>query len=369
MQMCNSPILSETDITSSVDNISLSIKTEIEKLTSIFNTKHNELNDETNKAILNLPFVKKIICGYENELLSNKNIEKYIVNLDKYFKEQISSQEDAMSNMFIIIKRQEKTITSLQESVCNLQETVSNLQDEINDIRNRLSSNLIKIEDGGIVDEGSIVEECRIVEEGCVIEECNIKLDIKEIQIDNYDELFFTGPHISISEEKDEDEEEKDEEDEDEEEKDEEEEEEEEEEKDEEEEEEEDEDEEEKDEEEEEEEDEDEEEKDEEEEEEEEEEKDEDEDEEINNQCVEQNLNDDNSIETENDNPELNDEDETNNKLSQEDIEDGEEVWEITIDDKVYFTNNETNGILYSNIDGDPGDEIGKMINGFPQFL
>ena len=327
MQMCNSPILSETDITSSVDNISLSIKTEIEKLTSIFNTKHNELNDETNKAILNLPFVKKIICGYENELLSNKNIEKYIVNLDKYFKEQISSQEDAMSNMFIIIKRQEKTITSLQESVCNLQETVSNLQDEINDIRNRLSSNLIKIEDGGIVDEGSIVEECRIVEEGCVIEECNIKLDIKEIQIDNYDELFFTGPHISISEEKDEDEEEKDEEDEDEEEKDE------------------------------------------EEEEEEEEEKDEDEDEEINNQCVEQNLNDDNSIETENDNPELNDEDETNNKLSQEDIEDGEEVWEITIDDKVYFTNNETNGILYSNIDGDPGDEIGKMINGFPQFL
>ena len=324
MQMCNSPILSEKDITSSIDNISLSIKSEIEKLTYIFHTKHYELNDETNKAILNLPLVKKIICGYENELQAYKSIEEYIVKHDKYVKEHISTQGDTMSSLFIIIKRQEKTISSLQESI-------EHLQNEIKDIINSLSDNVIKI------------EKDPILEESYIIEECNIKLDIKEIQIDNSERLFFIEQQLNENEfqndevKQDEDvldelvdEIDKDEEEEEEEEKD--------------------------------------------EEEEEEEEKDEEEKEEENKENDEPEANggdddDIDSIETENEVPVTTDEPETNDKIDQEDIEDSEEVWEITIDCKVYFTNNETNGILYNNVDGEPGDEIGKMINGFPQFF
>ena len=308
MQMCNSPILSEKDITSSIDNISLSIKSEIEKLTYIFHTKHYELNDETNKAILNLPLVKKIICGYENELQAYKSIEEYIVKHDKYVKEHISTQGDTMSSLFIIIKRQEKTISSLQESI-------EHLQNEIKDIINSLSDNVIKI------------EKDPILEESYIIEECNIKLDIKEIQIDNSERLFFIEQQLNENEfqndegkQEEEEEEEKDEE------------------------------------------------------EEEEEEKDEEEKEEENKENDEPEANggdddDIDSIETENEVPVTTDEPETNDKIDQEDIEDSEEVWEITIDCKVYFTNNETNGILYNNVDGEPGDEIGKMINGFPQFF
>jgi hypothetical protein len=66
-------ILSEKDIDTSIENISASIKTEIENLNGIFISRHNELNNDTNNAILNLPLVKKIVWGYEEEIQQIKN--------------------------------------------------------------------------------------------------------------------------------------------------------------------------------------------------------------------------------------------------------------------------------------------------------
>ena len=49
---------------------------------------------------------------------------------------------------------------------------------------------------------------------------------------------------------------------------------------------------------------------------------------------------------------------------------DEEEVFEITIKNKQYFTNNETNGIIYEmDAAGDPGDELGSFVNGVAKFV
>jgi hypothetical protein len=46
-----------------------------------------------------------------------------------------------------------------------------------------------------------------------------------------------------------------------------------------------------------------------------------------------------------------------------------EEVFEIEIDGKNYFTTNEKSGVIYiSDENGDPGDEVGKFVNGVPIF-
>lgn len=53
----------------------------------------------------------------------------------------------------------------------------------------------------------------------------------------------------------------------------------------------------------------------------------------------------------------------------EEEEEENEEVFEITIKNKTYFTTSETNGIIYeSDASGDPGDEIGVFKNGIPHF-
>ena len=50
--------------------------------------------------------------------------------------------------------------------------------------------------------------------------------------------------------------------------------------------------------------------------------------------------------------------------------EEEEEVFEIEIDDVIYFTTNEKSGIIYaSDENGDPGDEVGVFKNGEPVFL
>jgi hypothetical protein len=46
-----------------------------------------------------------------------------------------------------------------------------------------------------------------------------------------------------------------------------------------------------------------------------------------------------------------------------------EEVFEIEIDGKTYFTTNEKSGVIYiSDENGDPGDEVGNFVNGVPIF-
>jgi len=46
-----------------------------------------------------------------------------------------------------------------------------------------------------------------------------------------------------------------------------------------------------------------------------------------------------------------------------------EEVFEISIKNKTYFTTNETSGVIYeSDENGDPGDEIGVFKNGITHF-
>ena len=50
-------------------------------------------------------------------------------------------------------------------------------------------------------------------------------------------------------------------------------------------------------------------------------------------------------------------------------IEDEEEVYEIVIKGKKYFTTNEKSGSIYSmDKDGDVGDEIGSFNNGIARF-
>ena len=49
--------------------------------------------------------------------------------------------------------------------------------------------------------------------------------------------------------------------------------------------------------------------------------------------------------------------------------EDEEGVFEVIIKGKSYFTNNETSGEIYNNIDGEPSDDsIGVFKNGIPSF-
>ena len=46
-----------------------------------------------------------------------------------------------------------------------------------------------------------------------------------------------------------------------------------------------------------------------------------------------------------------------------------EEVFEVTIRGKTYFTADAKNGEIYSmDSDGDVGDEVGKFVNGKPQM-
>ena len=53
----------------------------------------------------------------------------------------------------------------------------------------------------------------------------------------------------------------------------------------------------------------------------------------------------------------------------EEDEEEEEEVFEINIDDTVYYTTNEKNGDIYScTIDGDVGEAVGHFENGKPLF-
>jgi len=52
-----------------------------------------------------------------------------------------------------------------------------------------------------------------------------------------------------------------------------------------------------------------------------------------------------------------------------EEEDDGEEVFEIDIFGKTYYTNNATNGDIYLvDESGDPGDEVGKFVNGIATF-
>ena len=64
------------------------------------------------------------------------------------------------------------------------------------------------------------------------------------------------------------------------------------------------------------------------------------------------------------------DEDEEEEEEEEEDEEeDEEEVFEINIEDTVYYTTNETNGQIYScTIDGDVGDSVGHFHNGDAVF-
>ena len=63
-------------------------------------------------------------------------------------------------------------------------------------------------------------------------------------------------------------------------------------------------------------------------------------------------------------------EQETEEEAEEQAEEEEEEVFEIEIKGKKYFTNNETNGIIYSvDENGDPDEEIGHFLNSKPVFL
>ena len=49
-----------------------------------------------------------------------------------------------------------------------------------------------------------------------------------------------------------------------------------------------------------------------------------------------------------------------------EDEEEDEEVFEVVIDNKSYFTDDIKDGIIYENIDDDVGEEVGKYVKGKP---
>ena len=56
-------------------------------------------------------------------------------------------------------------------------------------------------------------------------------------------------------------------------------------------------------------------------------------------------------------------------EVEEEEVEEEEEVFEINIEDTVYYTTNETNGQIYScTIDGDVGDSVGHFDNGEAVF-
>ena len=62
-------------------------------------------------------------------------------------------------------------------------------------------------------------------------------------------------------------------------------------------------------------------------------------------------------------------EDEDSGSQPREEEEAEEEVFEINIEDTVYYTTNDTNGEIYScTIDGDVGDSVGHFDNGNPVF-
>jgi len=62
-------------------------------------------------------------------------------------------------------------------------------------------------------------------------------------------------------------------------------------------------------------------------------------------------------------------EEEVEEEEEEEQVEEEEEVFEINIEDTVYYTTNETNGQIYScTIDGDVGDSVGHFDNGEAVF-
>ena len=62
--------------------------------------------------------------------------------------------------------------------------------------------------------------------------------------------------------------------------------------------------------------------------------------------------------------------DNTNDDEADEKEDEDEEVFEIDINGKTYFTNNASNGDIYEmDSAGDPGDEVGKFIKGIATFV
>jgi len=54
---------------------------------------------------------------------------------------------------------------------------------------------------------------------------------------------------------------------------------------------------------------------------------------------------------------------------AEEEEEEGEEVYEVTIKGKTYYTTNESNGTIYSiDVNGELDSEVGKFVNGAPVF-
>ena len=107
MSNSTSSLLSPTEINESVENISMAIRKEIENLSNIFNLKHDVINEETNKAILNLPLVKKIILEYEKTIQSKSVIkEECNCNCNDNYQNQNNYLTD-------VINKQMKTILNL----------------------------------------------------------------------------------------------------------------------------------------------------------------------------------------------------------------------------------------------------------------
>jgi len=56
-------------------------------------------------------------------------------------------------------------------------------------------------------------------------------------------------------------------------------------------------------------------------------------------------------------------------EAEEEEEEEGEEVYEVTIKGKTYYTTNESNGTIYSiDVNGELDSEVGKFVNGAPVF-
>lgn len=86
-------------------------------------------------------------------------------------------------------------------------------------------------------------------------------------------------------------------------------------------------------------------------------------------QVVEEDKQDDQVVEDEEEEESTNEDKEPSLEDDVEEEEE-EEVFEIEIDDVIYFTTNEKSGIIYaSDENGDPGDEVGVFKNGEPVFL
>ena len=62
-------------------------------------------------------------------------------------------------------------------------------------------------------------------------------------------------------------------------------------------------------------------------------------------------------------------EDEHSEEEQSESDDDEEEVYEITIDDTIYFTTDNKNGVIYECVDDDVGNQVGKYKNGIATFF